>query len=205
MKYHHLGIPSTEPRVGETHVEHLGIFCTDHESNPYGIQWMRYEPGCPVPDLVKTVPHVAFEVDDLEAALAGHEVLIAPNSPSAGVLVAFIVHDGAPVELLQFTGGGGAADAASGAGAPPPLVTAAGPQIAASPPQSVSGIVVREGCSSDLAALVAIDDRAAADPRRAALLADHLARDACLVAAERGGVIGFVCWNQAFLGTASSP
>jgi hypothetical protein len=52
--------------------------------------------------LVKTVPHVAFEVDDLESALEGHEILIEPNSPSDGVLVAFIVEDGAPVEFLQF-------------------------------------------------------------------------------------------------------
>jgi len=63
---------------------------------------MRYEADCPLPELVKTVPHIAFEVDDLETALVGHEILIEPNSPSEGVLVAFIVCDGAPVEFLQF-------------------------------------------------------------------------------------------------------
>jgi hypothetical protein len=55
----------------------------------------------PYPELVKTVAHVAFEVDDLEAAIAGHKILIAPNSPSRGVLVAFIEVNGAPVELMQ--------------------------------------------------------------------------------------------------------
>jgi hypothetical protein len=55
-----------------------------------------------MPELVRTVPHVAFEVDDLEAEMAGHEVLIAPNSPSPGLTVAFIVDDGAPVELMVF-------------------------------------------------------------------------------------------------------
>ena len=54
------------------------------------------------PDLVKTVAHVAFEVDDLEQALRGQEVIIPPNSPSAGVIVAFIKVAGAPVELLQI-------------------------------------------------------------------------------------------------------
>ena len=63
---------------------------------------MRFEPEAPVPDLVRTVPHVAFEVDDLSAELAGKEILIAPNSPSPGVTVAFIVENGAPVEFLQF-------------------------------------------------------------------------------------------------------
>ena len=88
---------------GEVHLEHLGFYCTDHESNPYGIQWMRFEEDCPLPELVKTVPHVAFEVDDLEAALSGREVIIEPNGPSPGVRVAFIVCGGAPVELLEIS------------------------------------------------------------------------------------------------------
>lgn len=103
MRYHHLGIPSTTPQPGEIYLEEFKVFCTDHESNPFGIQWMRYEPDSPLPELVKTVPHVAFEVDDLAAALEGQEVLIEPNSPSDGVLVAFVVCDGAPVELLEFS------------------------------------------------------------------------------------------------------
>ena len=63
---------------------------------------MRFEPEAPVPELGRTVPHVAFEVDDLSAEIAGKEILIAPNSPSPGVTVAFIVENGAPVEFLQF-------------------------------------------------------------------------------------------------------
>jgi hypothetical protein len=102
MRYHHLGIPTTIPRPGEVYLEQFGVYCTEHDSNPYGIQWMRFEPDSPLPELVKTVPHVAFEVEDLRSALAGHEVLIEPNSPSAGVLVAFVVQDGAPIEFLQF-------------------------------------------------------------------------------------------------------
>ena len=45
---------------------------------------------------------MAFEVDDLDAELAGKEILIPPNSPSPGLTVAFIVDDGAPVEFLYF-------------------------------------------------------------------------------------------------------
>jgi hypothetical protein len=103
MRYNHLGIPTTVPRAGETHLAKYKLYCTDHESNPFGIQWMRYEADCPLPELVKTQPHVAFEVDDLAAALEGHEILIPPNSPSEGVMVAFVVCDGAPVEFLQYT------------------------------------------------------------------------------------------------------
>ena len=103
MKFHHLGIPTKERRPGETYLERYKLHCTDHENNPYGIQWMRYDSDCPLPEIVQTVPHVAFEVDDLTQALMGHEILIPPNSPSPGVLVAFVMCDGAPVEFLQFT------------------------------------------------------------------------------------------------------
>jgi hypothetical protein len=52
--------------------------------------------------LVRKVPHVGFIVDDLEEAIAGREILIAPNCPVDGITVAFIVDNGAPVEFLQF-------------------------------------------------------------------------------------------------------
>jgi hypothetical protein len=59
---------------------------------------------------VKTIPHVAFEVDDLEAALEGKTVLIEPNSPSEGVSVAFIVENGAPIEFIRRLPAGTSAD-----------------------------------------------------------------------------------------------
>jgi len=103
--YHHLGLPATAPREGETYLPGYKVYISGYGTNPYGIEWLRYEADCPIPDLVKTVAHVAFEVDDLEAALAGKKVLIAPNSPSPGVRVAFIEEAGAPVECLQFEPG----------------------------------------------------------------------------------------------------
>ena len=61
-----------------------------------------FESDSPLPELVKTVPHVAFEVDDLQAAIDGKDILIEPNSPFEGVTVALIVDNGAPIEFLQF-------------------------------------------------------------------------------------------------------
>ena len=63
---------------------------------------MRYEDDAPYPELVKTVAHAAFEVDDLTEAIMGKHVIIEPNSPSEGVLVAFIEDTGAPIELMQI-------------------------------------------------------------------------------------------------------
>jgi hypothetical protein len=102
MKFDHIGIPTSERFAGEIPLPHLKITVSDHQNNPFGIQWQRYWDDAPYPDLVQTVPHVAFEVDDLEAALDDQNVIIQPNSPSAGVIVAFIEVNGAPVELMQI-------------------------------------------------------------------------------------------------------
>jgi len=101
-RYHHIGIPTNIPQEGEEYLPEFKVYVVGFEKNPYGVEWMRYEPDSPLPDLVKSVPHVAFEVDDLEAELVGKEIIIPPNSPSDGVRVAFIVENGAPIEFLQF-------------------------------------------------------------------------------------------------------
>ena len=44
----------------------------------------------------------ALRAGNLDAALEGRQILIEPNSPSRGVRVAFILDDGAPIELLEF-------------------------------------------------------------------------------------------------------
>ena len=100
--YHHIGIPTEVPREGEIYLADHKAYYSGYEDSPYGIEWMRYEPGCPLPEIVRKIPHVAFEVDDLAAEVEGKNVIIPPNSPSPGVIVAFIVDNGAPVEFLQF-------------------------------------------------------------------------------------------------------
>ena len=101
LKFHHLGIPTDIPREGEMYLEEFKMYIQGYEDSPYGIEWIRFEEGCPLPELVQTVPHLAFEVDDLNEAIKDEEILIEPNSPSEGVMVAFIVDNGAPVEFLQ--------------------------------------------------------------------------------------------------------
>jgi len=101
-RYHHMGIPTDQPRVGEQYLEGLGMYVSGFETSPYGVEWMRFEPGSPVSELVRTVPHVAFEVDDLNAEIEGKELLGEVSEPSEGVRVAMIIDNGAPVELLEF-------------------------------------------------------------------------------------------------------
>ena len=102
LKYHHLGIPTNKHIEGEAYLKEYKLYHSGYEKSEYGIEWMRYEPDCPLPEIVKTLPHVAFEVDDIFEAIKGKNVIIEPNSPSEGNIVAFIEENGAPVEFIQI-------------------------------------------------------------------------------------------------------
>jgi hypothetical protein len=101
-RYHHIGIPTAESRPGEVYLEQFKMYASGFEASRFGVEWLRFEPDAPFPDLVKQVAHVAFVVESLAEALAGQKVIIEPNSPSPGVTVAFIEHNGAPIEFLEF-------------------------------------------------------------------------------------------------------
>jgi hypothetical protein len=101
-RYHHLGIPTTEKKHGEVYLEDLKLHVSGFPASPYGVEWMRFEPDSPITGLVREVPHIAFEVDDLDAALAGKTLLGEPGRLAEGGRVAMILHNGMPVELLEF-------------------------------------------------------------------------------------------------------
>ncbi len=106
-RYHHLGVPTETPRPGERYLEQYGMWVSGFETSPYGIEWMRFDDDSPISELVRTVPHLAFEVDQLESALQGKEVLVGPESLGDGIRMAMIIDDGAPIELLEFHRGDG--------------------------------------------------------------------------------------------------
>ena len=54
--------------------------------------------------MVQTIPHIAFEVADLNYEISLHhlKVITEPNSPAKGIKVSMIEHNGAPIELIEF-------------------------------------------------------------------------------------------------------
>ena len=103
MRFHHIGIPTTEPKEGETYSAASKLYITDIDSHPYHVEWLRFEPGSPMPALIQTIPHVAFAVNDLEKALEGKHVLVPPKTTAAGHTIAFIVEGGVPIEFVQVS------------------------------------------------------------------------------------------------------
>ena len=63
-RFHHIGIPTKTPRTGERYLASFKMYVSGFESSPYGVEWMRFDADSPLPEIVKSLPHVAFEVDD---------------------------------------------------------------------------------------------------------------------------------------------
>jgi hypothetical protein len=103
-KYHHLGIPTTNKMPGERYLPQFGFYISGFESSPFGVEWMRFDPDSPMDKLIQSVPHLAFEVDDLDYELItrNFRIINEPNPPSEGIRAAMIEHNGAPVELIEF-------------------------------------------------------------------------------------------------------
>jgi len=102
-RYHHIGIPTNKKMAGEIYIKKYGMYVSGFSSSPFGIEWMRFDKNSPISDLVKTVPHIAFEVDDLQEAIKGLELIDEISSPAEGIKVAMFQHNGAPVELIEFS------------------------------------------------------------------------------------------------------
>ena len=63
---------------------------------------MRFEKDSPVSEIIKRIPHIAFEVDNLDLAIEGKKLIGDISFPSKGVRVAMITENGVPVEFLEF-------------------------------------------------------------------------------------------------------
>jgi len=103
-RYHHLGIPTNQHFKNETYLAQFKCYVCGFDTSPFGIEWMRFEADSPVSKLIQTVPHIAFEVDDLDIELTRHDLKIIskPESPGEGTRAAMIEHNGAPIELIEF-------------------------------------------------------------------------------------------------------
>ena len=101
FKYHSFWIPTNLERKDDIYLPDLKMHVYDPK-NEFRVGWVRYDEDAPYPRVVKNIPHIAFEVEDIEHEIAGEKVIITPNSPAPGLIVAFIEFMGVPVEFLQI-------------------------------------------------------------------------------------------------------
>ena len=102
-------------RVNNTYISLLGAFyyignkngiymnkISGFDSSEYGIERMRFEKGGRISDIIKKIPHIAFEADSLDEAIKGKELLVKAVSTSKGVKVAMILDNGSQLEFPEF-------------------------------------------------------------------------------------------------------
>ena len=103
-RFDHMGIVTTEKQANESWVEATRVWVTNPREHAYNIEFLRFEPDTPVTGPLRTEPHVAYRVDDLEAAIEGKEVVLEPFDASGTgfARVAFVNVGGALVEFMQY-------------------------------------------------------------------------------------------------------
>jgi hypothetical protein len=104
-RFDHVGVVTSERKADETWVDATRVWVTSPRAHPYNVEFIRFEPDSPVTGPLRTEPHVAYRVDDVHAALEGHDVLLEPFDASGGrgfVTVAFVDAGGAIVEFMQY-------------------------------------------------------------------------------------------------------
>jgi len=102
MNFSHIGIVTTEKKPGETFVPATRVWVTDFQDHAYHVEWLRFEPDSPVTGPVRDMPHVAYEVDSIEAAANGLNELLAPFDAGIAVVGFYQTTDGAVVEFMEM-------------------------------------------------------------------------------------------------------
>ena len=101
--FNHIASPTNEERNWDGFYEPGRIHYTEFDKDQYQIEWVKFDNNSPMPEMMRTLPHVAYLVDEMEQALKGCEILEETFSPAEGVRVAFIVHKGSPVEFMEIS------------------------------------------------------------------------------------------------------
>lgn len=101
-KINHYGIPTLEKQANEIYAEGMKVYLTDYANSPNRIEFLRFEEGSWLPEIIQKVPHIAYEVPCMETALKGANVIVEPCRGGENLTIAFIVEEGIPLELMCF-------------------------------------------------------------------------------------------------------
>lgn len=102
--FDHVGIPTDAQQPKEMYVDATKVWVTDPSTHPQKIEYLRFEPDSPVKGPCREMPHLAFQVDNLEAEMEGAEILLGPFDPTYTLRVVFVLKDGAVFEFMENRG-----------------------------------------------------------------------------------------------------
>lgn len=104
-RFDHVGLVTADEQPGESWVEATRVWVTSPRAHPFHVEFLRFEDDSPVTGPLRTQPHVAYRVDDLDEAMRGHRVLAEPFHPAPDpdfLTIGFVEVGGSVVEFMQY-------------------------------------------------------------------------------------------------------
>lgn len=100
--YMHIGIPVTNRKPGMTYNEAMKFWVSNVDDYDFKIEYLKFEEGTPFPEILHRNPHVAYSVDNLEHYIEdADQVICGPMEAGLGARLAFVIKDGAIIELYE--------------------------------------------------------------------------------------------------------
>ena len=100
MKYLHTGMIVGEKLPDMVYMDPLKVWVTDASKDKYAIEFLYFEVDSPMAAAIQEQPHVAYEVEDIDAALEGKSILW-PKMDVGGAYIAFVYDNDTVVEFYQ--------------------------------------------------------------------------------------------------------
>jgi hypothetical protein len=100
--FNHIGIITSEQKVGASYMEGLKVWLTDYSKSPNKIEFLRFEDGSCMHELIQKQAHIAYTVPSLEEALKDAKIIFGPADVNENLSIAFIEEEGIPVELMEI-------------------------------------------------------------------------------------------------------
>ena len=102
--FNHVGIITNEVKEGAVYNEGLSVWLTDFSQSPNKIEYLKFEEGSCMPEIIQKQSHLAYTVPNLAEALEGANVIFGPSVCSETLTIAFIEEEGLAIELMEIKG-----------------------------------------------------------------------------------------------------
>lgn len=99
--FNHIGMVTDVIPEGAVLNDGLKVWLTDYTKSPNRIEFLKFEPGSCLPELVQKQGHVAYTVPSLDEALKGAKVIFGPAVCDEHLTIAFVEEEGVAIELME--------------------------------------------------------------------------------------------------------
>lgn len=100
--FNHVGIITDIIPDNAVYNGELNVWLTDFSKSPNKIEFLKFESGSCLPELVQKQGHIAYTVTSLKEELRGKKILFGPVVCDEHLTIAFIEEEGISIELMEI-------------------------------------------------------------------------------------------------------